>query len=59
MAKGTFTLNDGIADMIGFNYFDIKQTGVYGDEEWKKKAELPGTIVKGFEAAVNKNRNKK
>jgi hypothetical protein len=57
--KGTYKLNDRLAGKIGFKKFDPNEAGVYGDENWKKKAELPETIIKEFEATVIENRNKK
>jgi hypothetical protein len=41
---------------IGFKPFDIDKVGVFGEKQWKKKAELPKEIIKAFDASVAKNR---
>ncbi|MBC7845408.1 MAG: right-handed parallel beta-helix repeat-containing protein [Flavobacterium sp.] len=40
---------------IGFEPFDIDKVGVFGDMQWKKKAELPQEILAAFSASVDKN----
>ncbi len=68
--KHSFITNPGFADAknfdfqlsnkrkmmkIGFVPFDYDRVGVYGQTAWKKKAELPVTILKQFDQAVEQN----
>jgi parallel beta-helix repeat protein len=41
---------------IGFKPFDYTKAGVYGDESWKKLAELDPSLEEKFDKAVVKNR---
>jgi len=41
-----------LCDMGGVYTFDYSQTGVYGSEEWKKKAEMDQALVKKFDEGV-------
>ena len=40
---------------IGFKPFDIDEAGVFGEKNWKKKAELSNEIITAFKASVAKN----
>ncbi len=44
--------------LINFKPFDFKKAGVYGSDEWKKKAGLPEKILMEFDEVVNKNLSK-
>ncbi|MCL4482068.1 MAG: right-handed parallel beta-helix repeat-containing protein, partial [Bacteroidetes bacterium] len=44
-----------VARKIGFVPFDYTKAGVYGEEEWKKLAELDPGLMKKFDKAVVKN----
>ncbi len=50
-----YSLNEGIAERIGFELFDPREAGVYGDPEWTLKARLPDEIIRNFEKAVKEN----
>jgi len=55
ISEQTYSLNNGVADRIGFERFDPKDAGVYGDSDWIRKARLPDRIITGFEEAVKMN----
>ena len=57
--KGTYHLKNAITDSIGFVPFTPDEAGVYGEDEWKKKAHLSETLRKAFREAVQINRKKK
>ncbi|WP_223552212.1 right-handed parallel beta-helix repeat-containing protein [Aestuariivivens sp. NBU2969] len=42
---------------IGFEPFDYLSAGVYGDDQWIEKAQLPEAIVKAFDKEVELNTN--
>jgi hypothetical protein len=44
-----------VAKKIGFMPFDYSKAGVYGDQEWKDNAKLPGELKEAFGKAVEKN----
>jgi len=56
--EGTYTLNEGIAEKIGFTPFDPGEAGVYGTSEWKEKALLPDSIINEFNQTVERNMQK-
>ncbi|MEF8809859.1 MAG: right-handed parallel beta-helix repeat-containing protein [Bacteroidales bacterium] len=56
--EGTFTLNDGISEKIGFVPFDPEEAGVYGSAEWKEKALLPDSVINEFDRTVKRNMQK-
>ena len=41
--------NDRVIRKIGFKPFDYTRAGVYGDDEWKAKAELSAALLKKFD----------
>ncbi|MFW6101764.1 MAG: right-handed parallel beta-helix repeat-containing protein [Bacteroidota bacterium] len=56
--EGTYTLNDGISEKIGFVPFDPEEAGVYGSAEWKEKALLPDSVINEFDRTVKRNMKK-
>lgn len=44
-----------VVTKIGFKPFAIDEAGVFGEEYWKEKAELPDEIITAFKASVAKN----
>jgi hypothetical protein len=47
---GDFTFTSlKTAKKIDFKPFDYTTFGVYGDETWKEKAELPEVLIKKFD----------
>ncbi|MCL1822444.1 MAG: right-handed parallel beta-helix repeat-containing protein, partial [Prolixibacteraceae bacterium] len=44
--------NKSIALRINFKPFDYSLAGVYGSEEWVRKAQMPDKILKEYDAAV-------
>lgn len=55
VSNRVFSLNSGIPEKIGFELFDPREAGVYGDAEWVRKARLPRKIIHDFEKAVRSN----
>ena len=52
-AQGDFTFTSLLtAKKIGFKPFDTSQAGVYGDEEWKKKACMSPSEIEDFDRIV-------
>jgi hypothetical protein len=47
--------NLSVAGKIKFKPFDYTKAGVYGSEEWMKKAELSGEVLESYDKAVKKN----
>ncbi|WP_235293788.1 right-handed parallel beta-helix repeat-containing protein [Portibacter lacus] len=47
--------NTETIDKINFKPFDFSKAGVYGSAEWKKKSELPESILIEFDEVVAKN----
>jgi parallel beta-helix repeat protein len=45
-----------VVTKIGFKPFNIDEAGVFGEESWKKKAELSDEIITAFKVSVAKNR---
>ena len=39
---------------IGFKPFDYTRAGVYGDDNWLKKAELDSTIINNYNTTIAK-----
>ncbi len=39
---------------IGFKPFDYTHAGVYGDDDWIKKAKLDESIINAFNSKVNR-----
>lgn len=53
--EGSSYIKMEVIDKIGLNYFDPKQAGVNGDQNWVTKAVLPDSIIKSFEQEISKN----
>jgi parallel beta-helix repeat protein len=47
--------NRAVTRKIGFKEFDYSQAGVYGSEEWKKRAAFDPAVAKRFDEAVEPN----
>ncbi len=54
--NGTY-INTVLAEKIGFIEFNPKEAGVYGDDEWVRKAKLSNIIIKKFHEKVKENKN--
>ena len=57
-ANFDFKLKNNEIQKINFKPFDYTKAGVYGNNEWLKKASLPNYIIVDFEKAIEKNMNK-
>ena len=55
LSNGTYTLNNGIAEKIGFDLFNPGKAGVYGDADWIEKALLPESMITDFKETVSLN----